>query len=650
MLSAVEAKRFQMSSVAVDSGGTAPPPRTQASMQSFGDVAVLFGGKSESGPALGDTWLFHSSNNSWTPVHLPTTSNPSARYSALPAILSFGARPEDRYFFVIGGRNANGALKSSLTWAFHISTKTWSPVEVSAQIPSNSNQNQTSHALSRYAAAGGATSNGTVIVLAHGIDASESPRSDTIELKFATPTTATCRTIYGSVGRYSIGDPHGMAKAAFVVTRANELVIAGGCYGLGLCPSQDAWSFDHYSREWRFMSRGPGPQFLGSMANGLPAFAEAGLDHRQSVVLWGGQDDSKQMIGTSDISSLRLDILNVRTKVWSREAIKLSPADASDIPYHRSGASMVQVGTGTESDPFRYIVYGGIEQRGKGDKGLASKTLKITFMPTAEATTTRGRATFSNFLVLHGILMGVAFGIMCPLGVVVARYMRYFKGTHYWFILHWVGQVLCIILSYAGIVMTIKGLSSGVVSHPHAVIGILLMVLVSVQVLVALPGIRPAPDAGRIRTVWSGFHRWCGRVAGLLAVINVLLGLLLIVAPVGVWIFWLVVLAAAVAAIASLECFRLCITDHKDDMYEKYDAQVGDGSGGSGETSSGVIPSSGAVAGVPLAAGARRNGQGPGRHPDNQSSYDSFSGNDASTSIGLHSQSLIELGGDFRYF
>lgn len=117
----------------------------------------------------------------------------------------------------------------------------------------------------------------------------------------------------------------------------------------------------------------------------------------------------------------------------------------------------------------------------------------------------------------------VGWGILLPVGAIIARYCRLWDPT--WFYLHVTFQVLGFILIVAGLILgtnlygRLKGLSG--ISR-HRALGIFIFVLACLQILAIV--LRPKKDA-KLRRYWNWYHSWVGRIALLLAAVNILVGI-----------------------------------------------------------------------------------------------------------------------------
>ncbi|KAM3387912.1 hypothetical protein ACQJBY_010621 [Aegilops geniculata] len=121
----------------------------------------------------------------------------------------------------------------------------------------------------------------------------------------------------------------------------------------------------------------------------------------------------------------------------------------------------------------------------------------------------------------HGLLSMMGWGVLLPMGMMVARYFR--RQDPYWFYGHIAVQGLGFLIGIAAVVLGFRlngdGLKNIVV---HKVIGISILSMACLQVTAVLA----RPDkTSKVRRFWNWYHHNIGRVAILLAMANVFLGL-----------------------------------------------------------------------------------------------------------------------------
>ncbi|PIN20941.1 putative membrane protein [Handroanthus impetiginosus] len=125
---------------------------------------------------------------------------------------------------------------------------------------------------------------------------------------------------------------------------------------------------------------------------------------------------------------------------------------------------------------------------------------------------------------VHGILNVVSWGIMFPVGIIIARYVRTFPSADpVWFYLHVSCQVSAYSIGVAGWGTGLKlGSESKAVTYSgHRNIGISLFALATVQIFALL--LRPNKDH-KYRFYWNIYHHGLGYVILVLGIINVFKG------------------------------------------------------------------------------------------------------------------------------
>ncbi|KAG7963110.1 hypothetical protein I3843_09G102300 [Carya illinoinensis] len=134
-----------------------------------------------------------------------------------------------------------------------------------------------------------------------------------------------------------------------------------------------------------------------------------------------------------------------------------------------------------------------------------------------EAGTTRGGGG------VHGVL-NVSRGILMPIGVMIARYLKVFESADpAWFYLHASCQTTAYVNGVAGVATGIKlgNDSAGVEQTKHRIIGVLLLILATLQVFALL--LRPKKDH-KYRLYWNIYHHSVGYLVILLSIINIFKG------------------------------------------------------------------------------------------------------------------------------
>ncbi|KAK4492950.1 hypothetical protein RD792_000277 [Penstemon davidsonii] len=125
---------------------------------------------------------------------------------------------------------------------------------------------------------------------------------------------------------------------------------------------------------------------------------------------------------------------------------------------------------------------------------------------------------------IHGVLNVVSWGILMPLGAVIARYLKVFKGANpAWFYVHVTCQTSAYIVGVAGWGTGLKlgSDSVGVQQNVHRNIGITLFVLGTLQIFALL--LRPKPEH-KYRFYWNIYHYLTGYSVIILSIINIFEG------------------------------------------------------------------------------------------------------------------------------
>ncbi|PHT64633.1 Cytochrome and DOMON domain-containing protein [Capsicum annuum] len=140
----------------------------------------------------------------------------------------------------------------------------------------------------------------------------------------------------------------------------------------------------------------------------------------------------------------------------------------------------------------------------------------------SRTTTTRASSQF-NKRNLHGLLNAVSWGIMMPIGILFARYLKVFSDPA-WFYLHSIWQITAYVIGVAGWVtgLQLGSESRGIQFTAHRTIGIVLFSLATLQASAML--LRPKRDH-KHRIYWNIYHRSVGYSIVVLGIINIFKGL-----------------------------------------------------------------------------------------------------------------------------
>ncbi|CAN8324132.1 unnamed protein product [Cochlearia groenlandica] len=126
---------------------------------------------------------------------------------------------------------------------------------------------------------------------------------------------------------------------------------------------------------------------------------------------------------------------------------------------------------------------------------------------------------------IHGILNGVSWGILFPIGAMIARYVRVFESADpAWFYLHVSCQFSAYVIGVAGWATGLKlgSESKGIRYNSHRNIGSALFAMATLQMFAML--LRPRKDH-KLRFFWNIYHHGVGYSILILGIINVFKGL-----------------------------------------------------------------------------------------------------------------------------
>ncbi|KAI4329903.1 hypothetical protein MLD38_028236 [Melastoma candidum] len=152
---------------------------------------------------------------------------------------------------------------------------------------------------------------------------------------------------------------------------------------------------------------------------------------------------------------------------------------------------------------------------------------------------------------IHGILNAVSWGIMLPLGVIIARYLRTFPSADpAWFYLHVFCQFSAYVIGVAGWATGLKlgAESKGIVYYYHRNIGIVLFSVATLQIFALL--LRPKKDH-KYRFYWNIYHHSLGYAIVALGIVNVFKGIN-ILQPDNKWKHGYIIAIAVLGGIAVL--------------------------------------------------------------------------------------------------
>lgn len=252
---------------------------------------------------------------------------------------------------------------------------------------------------------------------------------------------------------------------------------------------------------------------------------------------WGINPTATAMVGTQALIAFKHS--NGSTVVDTYNIVAQAPPSPSNISITVSNKSAVFENTGqitifaTLTLTSNKTAVNHVWQVGSAVNGLVPQAHANNQANLASATTidlktgvSSGSAAVSQKTLKdrHGIINVVGWGILMPIGAMIARYLKMFKSADpAWFYLHAFCQSSGYIIGVAGWATGLKlgSDSPGVERTPHRRIGIALFCLGTLQVFALL--LRPKKDH-KYRKYWNVYHYATGYTVIILTIVNIFKG------------------------------------------------------------------------------------------------------------------------------
>ncbi|XP_028399643.1 uncharacterized protein LOC114523035 isoform X2 [Dendronephthya gigantea] len=495
------------------SGGPSPRRDVAIGYDPENKQILIFGGRDESGPRA-DTWAFNLSSLAWK--ELKTKNDISGRFSVVSGVWNNG-------FYVSTGQA--GASFFDDIWRLDLSTLVWKKL-LSRNSPEE-----------RYGSAGGFFQHGnsSFFYLTHGF--ADMRYSNTFMYDVSKEKGWT--EVFTGTSSYNPNYPHARCLHSATMLSAHKFIMYGGCLGGGgtggPCPSDDAWMFDGEQDEWKRLPHCASPRKYSAMAL-LPIVKDANGNNIVRAVLYGGGETSSSVITVTKAPPNEIVIYNPEADKWTKKTIN------GTSPGKRDGHAMVTIDSGI-------IMFGG-----KTSNGLENDIWLLEGNVNDVKETADGEECnllYFSYIQLHGIFMFIGWGLLLQLGMFFARYFR--QRDPWWFKMHRALQV-------SGLIVSIFGFAFAVVSVPfshfmfaHGGIGLLIMIIGLLQPLNAFFRPHKTDPKTLKRMIWEIYHINAGRVALILALINISLGVFLAVVPYTAWVVWFIMFAVWVAILIVME-------------------------------------------------------------------------------------------------
>jgi len=159
--------------------------------------------------------------------------------------------------------------------------------------------------------------------------------------------------------------------------------------------------------------------------------------------------------------------------------------------------------------------YDGVEEHGLN--GHTNGIIAINFA------TGTSSITVDTLRAAHGALMFLGWGVIIPLGMLIARYFRHLGPN--WFEAHRGFQTFGYILAIIALIIILVDVKG--INVPHGQFGIAIMIVGFFQILVAIfrPHKEPGSYPTTVRIYFEYGHWWVGRLLVLAGIVNVFVGI-----------------------------------------------------------------------------------------------------------------------------
>ena len=144
----------------------------------------------------------------------------------------------------------------------------------------------------------------------------------------------------------------------------------------------------------------------------------------------------------------------------------------------------------------------------------------------------KGETSLTRKILIHGALMMIGWGFLLPSGVIIARLAKH-RPASLWFRAHTIVQSIGLAVVIIGWIIALQNFSAfktkggASLSYPHAVCGMITMVLGILQPINALMRPHPPKDGdvkSIIRYTWELVHKGLGYCVLILAVATIVMG------------------------------------------------------------------------------------------------------------------------------
>ena len=508
---------------------------------------IIIGGKTANGTFLNDVWAWSFVAQRFYQI-FPTGERFPARAHHIA-----GMDVEGKRLFVFGGKNADGTLGDFWQLTLVTGTEKWIPICTKNTTSAGCNKRPSE----RWGAIGGSfvgPNNGNYLFVSHGKSGFQDVKGDTWAYNMRTGNWSDITGEDGNQGRFVVGfaqkSPSPRFSAHSTILGPLSLAIYGGCGagGFGACPSSDGWLMNYNlttnKAEWIKFSSCPIRSYNGQ-AVPVPGTNSTATGKYTQPLFFGGYGGT---VGGKYHSDNIFDIYDTASSLsgsakWARTFILELRNNPFNSPGGRTGASMVLIHpSGIIGQQLDFLIFFGGRDR-------HSTVRSDLWYLTGQSLLGRRFRCVGNtdYRMIHGVLMFIAFGVIFPITMMLARFgkdsfLPRLREKSPWLWVHAIANIVGSLTTIPALVLAIVAVNTAHwTSIPHAYLGIIAFAFVMFNPIWG--AIRPKNKDSSSRPAWAYVHFWIGRLAILLGFINMLLGILMIRASVVILALYIVAMA-----------------------------------------------------------------------------------------------------------
>jgi hypothetical protein len=207
--------------------------------------------------------------------------------------------------------------------------------------------------------------------------------------------------------------------------------------------------------------------------------------------------DSSQNLAQVSLSPISSSSSNSRRLSSSgyklRFTRQLQPDDPTDFSIDPSAGTTIVFARGSATSSVSY--------HDPEDRGASVVEL---------GTGLESKVAVNPLKIVHGVLMGLSWGFLLPLGVILARFFKH-KPDAWWFRMHVICQRSGVVLMLVGVIIAFIMVEGSHFNGFHTIIGLIVFILGVLQPINA--ALRPHPGPTATRRRWEWLHKGSGYIA-----------------------------------------------------------------------------------------------------------------------------------------